>query len=163
MSRATRSRRAKIIDVKWLGNVIDGAHARGGYGRVDGPVLREHQNGDLRIHFVNLFQKIEAARGGQDQVRDDDIDGVSFQPPECFLHRAGHDRFHATGFRHVRAEFPRSLFVFHNEHAYRNRGALYGGFFGHRHSPCGNLLRGFQLQTECQIRKKVRFIHNTIS
>jgi hypothetical protein len=70
--------RAKIIDVKRLGDVILGAHARGGDGGIDGPVLRQHQDGDLRVHFMNLLQKIEPARGRQDQVSDNDIDRVIY-------------------------------------------------------------------------------------
>jgi hypothetical protein len=90
---------------------------------------------------VNLFQKIEAAGGRQNQVGYDDVNGAGFQAPQSFFHSSSNDGLHPARFRHFRAELPRAFFVFHNENSDRDRGALYSSIFTHWFSPRRDFVR----------------------
>ena len=65
---------------------------------------------------------------------------------------AGEDGFHAARLGNVCAEFSGVLFVFHNEDADGNGGALDSSFFTHG-SHLWEDECGFQLHPQCQFRK----------
>jgi len=83
--------------MKWLSDVVHRAHARSGHGGVDRSVLREHHDGDFRIHFVNLFEKIETTRGRENQVGDNDVHRISLEAAQGLFDGGGENGFHAAG------------------------------------------------------------------
>ncbi len=112
---------AQFRNLERLGHVIDGPHARGFHGALNGSVLRENEHGRLRIGIANALEQFDAPQLRDSQVGQHDVHGNLVEYLQRLFCSGGHSRAQPGLGGDVPAKIANLILVVNDQHGDRRR------------------------------------------
>ncbi len=106
---------AQLRHMKWLGDVIGRAKPGGFNGRLDRSVLRQHDDGNLRIIGADSLDEFKSPDLRNLQIGDHDVDGMLLEDFERLLGGRRHMNLQPRFGGHIPAKIPSGYFVVDNQ------------------------------------------------